>query len=332
LSEQMWYNLEMQMEVRRQMKIFEYDDVDPSGVLYLNLISLSYSLTQERVALIRRLDPRPLPYFAVYAIEDGIVAGQVAVYRLPMMTSEGPEDVGGVCAVCTHPAFSRHGIAGRLLAEVHSRMLAAGLRFSTLGTARHLAAYTLYQRQGYEAVFTASSTFVSFESVQRESSLRAEPADVQHLPLADALFERVAINRLGFAPRHPGFLPMLVATGDVAADAVWLLWQGNEVAGYAVAALSQPVLRIDHLLVAEGIDAAAAVAAVGQSAACAYAQVRVDHPSVAQSLRRAGFPATRANWSTFMVKPLAPDVTAADARRLFGIGTEQFMISAIDVT
>jgi hypothetical protein len=33
-----------------------------------------------------------------------------------------------------------------------------------------------------------------------------------------------------------------------------------------------------------------------------------------------------------MLKPLAPDVTLEDAPRLFGLGTEKFLISDLDVT
>jgi hypothetical protein len=33
-----------------------------------------------------------------------------------------------------------------------------------------------------------------------------------------------------------------------------------------------------------------------------------------------------------MVKPLIPEVTVEDARRLFGIGTDQFLISWLDTT
>jgi hypothetical protein len=33
-----------------------------------------------------------------------------------------------------------------------------------------------------------------------------------------------------------------------------------------------------------------------------------------------------------MVKPLIPDVTIEDARRLFGIDTNRFLISWLDVT
>jgi hypothetical protein len=33
-----------------------------------------------------------------------------------------------------------------------------------------------------------------------------------------------------------------------------------------------------------------------------------------------------------MLKPLLPELTADDARRLFGIGTDRFLISWLDVT
>ena len=46
------------------------------------------------------------------------------------VTTEGPVDVGGACAVCAHPAFSRRGIAARLLDEAHSRMRAGTCRSS----------------------------------------------------------------------------------------------------------------------------------------------------------------------------------------------------------
>ncbi len=77
------------------MKIVEYDDADPVGILHLNLLSLGWRLTPELAARIRRLDPRPLPCFAVYAIEDGVVAGQVGVYRLPMVSVNGRKTWAG---------------------------------------------------------------------------------------------------------------------------------------------------------------------------------------------------------------------------------------------
>jgi hypothetical protein len=45
------------------MQILEYDQVDPIQVLHLNLLSLDYALTPERVALMRALG-RIFPFFA----------------------------------------------------------------------------------------------------------------------------------------------------------------------------------------------------------------------------------------------------------------------------
>ncbi|MGE5221413.1 MAG: hypothetical protein ACM3PY_03185 [Omnitrophica WOR_2 bacterium] len=85
------------------MKILEYDQVDPAQVLYLNLLALGFSLTPEHAVHIRQTDPRLFPCFAIYAVEENKVLGQVGIFRLPMISIEGREDVGGVWAVSTHP-------------------------------------------------------------------------------------------------------------------------------------------------------------------------------------------------------------------------------------
>ena len=315
------------------MKIVEYDMADPLGVLNLNLLSLDYALTPERVALIRELDRRPFPFFALYAIEDGTVAGQVGVYRLPVMTTEGPEEVGSICAMCTHPAFSRRGIAAQLMDEAHKRMLAAGLRFSTLGTARHRGAYFLYRKQDYEDVFIPDSIFATYNRINPHADrLRAERADVKRLDDTDDIFRRIAANRLGFARRQNKFLTMLAVTGDLNADDLWLFWFNNIPVGYAVAQVTGPVLNVSNLLLQEGVDAAEAIAALAQTLNFFYIRIRVDSPSVSNDLQRAGFYAKSPDWSVFMVKALRPHLTVEDARGLLGTGTQNFLISWMDVT
>jgi len=314
------------------MKIVDYDQADPIGVLNLNLLSLDYALTPERVALIRHLDPRPFPFFGVYAIEGGIVAGQVAVYRLTMISTEGPEDVGGACAVCTHPAFNRQGIAARLFDETHARMRAAGLRFSTLGTTRYRGAYDFYRRQGYEDVLIANSTFARFDAVRKNSTLRVERASKERLPLADAFFPCAAAGRLGFARRTSSFLQMLAVTGDLNAQDVWLIWDQDNLAGYALARVQESILKVDDVLLADRTEAAEVVAAIAHETGAEYLHVRINRPSVAASLMRAGYPHAYPGWSTFMVKPLIPNVTTDDFRRRFGVSTEEFMIAPVDVT
>jgi GNAT superfamily N-acetyltransferase len=314
------------------MEIMEYDAVDPIGVLQLNLLCLGYALTPERMDRIRCLDPRPFPFFGVYAVEDGIVIGQVGVYRLPMMTVTGTEDVGGVYVVCTHPAFSRRGIAARLLDEAHARMRAAGLRFSTLGTNRYRTAHRLYLQQNYEDVYMPASTLTHRDLLKNPSHIHAERIASEKYHLADELFQRVAAGHLGFARRPEGFLAMMVATGDVGADEIWLLWNDSELIGYALAQVRESVLRVSNLLLIEGVEASAAVESLAHEMPVPYIQIRIDQSTIADSLRRAGYPLERPTWDVFMIKPLIPEATVEDARRLFGIGTERFLISKIDVT
>jgi hypothetical protein len=86
------------------MKILEYNDVDPLQVLNLSMLALEFPFTPEFAAHIRRTDPRLFPCLTVNAVEEDVVLGQVGVLRLPMISTEGREDVGGVWAVSTHTA------------------------------------------------------------------------------------------------------------------------------------------------------------------------------------------------------------------------------------
>src|SRR5512141_1347946 len=122
--------------ITNTMNIFEYNNVDPISVLHLTMLALGFPFTPEHAAHIRQTDPRPFPCFTVNAVEDEMVLGQVGLFRLPMIATDGREDVGGVWAVSTHPNYSGRGIASALLDEAHTRMRDTGLRFSTLGTDR----------------------------------------------------------------------------------------------------------------------------------------------------------------------------------------------------
>jgi GNAT superfamily N-acetyltransferase len=314
------------------MKILEYDQVDPLMVLHLNLLSLRYALTPERVALIRRLDPRPFPFFALYAVDQGIVVGQVGVFRLPVVTTEGPEDVGGVWAVSTHPAFGRHGIATKLLDEAHARMRAAGLRFSTLETSSHLGAHVLYLRQGYEDVATFTSALAERKTALRDTDLSAEHATKPQFHLAEDVFQEVAAGGLGFARRHDGFMTMLIETGEVDEDELWLISRQRKTVGYAVAKACEAVLVVSDLLLVDGEDAALAVSALARGSMTRYVRVIVGTIAHIASLRRADYRLATPSWSTFMIRPLLSDVTVGDANRLMGIGTERFVFSQLDTT
>lgn len=311
------------------MKILEYDAVDPLDVLQVNLLALEFDLTPERVAHIRQSDPRPFPFFAIYAVEDGEVLGQVGVFRLPMISNQGREDVGGVWAVSTHPQQSGRGVATLLLNEAHVRMRDAGLRFSTLGTNRYRVAYKLYRQHGYEDTQVLATALARWETAHRPTRLRARPPGTEGYDLVENSFRQVASDYLGFAWRHTPFAPL---RNKVSLDDIWILEENNRPIGYALAHLERSILEINCLLVPPEIDTTEAVAAVAAQFQASYVKVKITRPVECASLKRAGFQVAQPTWGAFMVKPLTPEVTIQDARELFGIGTDRFLISWLDMT
>ncbi len=311
------------------IKILEYEDVDPLGVLQVNLLALEFALTPEHVAHIRQSDPRPFPFFAIYAVEDDKVLGQVGVFRLPMISTEGREDVGGVWAVSTHPQQSNRGVASLLLNEAHTRMRNAGLRFSTLGTNRYRVGYRLYQHNGYEDTQILATALARWETAHRPTRLLARLVGSEGYDLVENIFRQVASSYLGFAWQHTPFAPL---RDKVSLDDIWILEENNRPIGYALAHLNKSMLEISCLLVPAGIDTTEAVAAVAARLQASYVKVKITRPTEVASLKRAGFQVAQPTWGAFMLKPLTPDVTVEDARKLFGIGTDRFLVSWLDMT
>jgi len=311
------------------MEILEYNDVDPLKVMYLTQLALDFALTPETVARIRKSDPRPFPCLAIYAVENDIVLGQVGIFSLPMISTEGREDVGGIWAVSTHPQYAGRGIASRLLDEAHNRMRETGLRFSTLGTNRYRVAYKLYRQHGYEETNVWATALAPWETAHQPTRLRAQPLGKEGYDFVDKIYMDIAQDYLGFAWRYIPFarLRRMVNSADI-----WILRENNRVIGYALTSPDQTILTISNLVLQRNIDAAEATAAVAAELKSAYIQVRVSRPVEITSLCRAGYHVSHPTWDAFMVKPLVPEVTFEDAQQLFGIGTDRFLISWLDVT
>jgi hypothetical protein len=89
--------------------------------------------------------------------------------------------------------------------------------------------------------------------------------------------------------------------------------------------ISIQILRVD-------IDALEAVAALVSNLKASYVRVTMNRPSDITGFQRAGWQTTHPTWDTFMVKPLLPELTVDEAQRLFGIGTDRFLISWLDTT
>jgi len=310
------------------MKILEYNDVDPLSVLHLTMLALDFPFTPEHAAHIRRTDPRPFPFFTLNAVEDDMVLGQVGVFRLPMISPNGREDVGGVWAVSTHPAHSGLRVASALLEEAHTRMRDAGLRFSTLGTNRYRTAYKLYQQHGYEDMQVHATALAKWETAHQPTRLSAQPIGSNGYEFVEKLFADIAQEYLGFAWRHTPFARLqLVNLSDI-----WIVQENGHPIGYAFVHADPSMLKVSNLTLKLGTDIAEAVAAITAELKSTYVQVKVTRPVEIESLGRAGYQVAHPTWGAFMVKPLVPDVATDDARRLFGIGTDRFLMSWLDIT
>lgn len=314
------------------MEILEYNEVDPLQVLDLTLLALDFPFTPEYAAHLRRTDPRPFPCLTVNAVEDDMVLGQVGVFRLPMISTGGREDVGGVWAVATHPLHSGLGVASALLEEAHTRMREAGLRFSTLGTSRSGVAYRLYQKHGYVDMNIWATASARWDTAHQPTRLRAQrpqPAGEGGFDLVTKIFDGLAADYLGFAWRHHPFIRL---QDKVDLEKIWVIWEGREPVGYVFASRENLVLKLNLQILRRDINAAEAVAAVASNLQASYLQVTMSRPSDIAGLQRAGWQVAHPNWDAFMVKPLVSNVTIEDARRLFDIGTDRFLISWLDVT
>jgi GNAT superfamily N-acetyltransferase len=316
---------------RDGLKILTYDEVDPLQALSATMLALDFPFTPEYVAHLRQTDPRPFPCFTVNAVDAArdLVVGQVGVFRLPIISTEGREDVGGVWAVSTHPEDARRGVASCLLEEAHTRMRAAGLRFSMLGTDRNRKDYKLYQRHGYVDMNIWGTAIARWETAHQPTRLRAQPSGAEGYDFVERIFEIAGRGYLGFAWRHTPFAPL---RERVPLEEIWVLSEHKETVGYIFAHKDDLMLKIDVQVLRPDIDAMEAIAAVTSHIRATYIRVNVSRPSDVASLQKAGFRVSHPNWDAFMVKPLDPGLIIDDARRLFGIGTDRFLISWLDIT
>jgi hypothetical protein len=278
------------------------------------------------------MDPRPFPCFALYALEGDVVVGQVGVFRLPVVSAAGAAEVGGVWAVATHPAWRGQGVASLLLNEAHARMAAVGLRFVTLGTNASRVAHRLYGKQGYSDLYSPTMATGCRELLRDRTEVRAEPAGITRLDLADRLFEQVARGQLGFARRHTPFFSFLHTRRYLDAQELWLLWRSNELIGYAAAMAKGQLLQVINLLLVNGATATMATAALARAANAQYIHTRLDQADHITAFAEAGFQVANEGWETFMVKPLAVDATIAEFRQLYGLEDSRFLSSFMDVT
>jgi hypothetical protein len=174
-----------------------------------------------------------------------------------------------------------------------------------------------------------ATALARWETAHQPTRLRARPPGSKGFDFIEKIFKNIASDYLGFAWRHTPFARL---RDKVSLEDIWVLWENNAPVGYFFAHKNNLMLQINIQLLRMDIDAAEAVSAIVSELKASYVQVTISRPSDIASLQRAGFMVAHPNWGAFMVKPLVPGVTVEDARRLFGMGTDRFLISWLDTT
>jgi len=309
------------------MEILAYDQVDPEDVFHITMLALGSALTPEISEHLQRTAHPPHPDLSVCAVEDDMVVGYAGVYPQPVLTIAGWEDVGCFWAVCIHPQYTGRGIATRLLEEVHVRMHAIGLRFSIFHTKRSLSAYQLFRRSGYEDMEIWATAVARWETAHQPTRLRAVPPDQGGYDLTEQVFRDAARGLLGFTLRQKPFSRL---QERVKLDEIQILWENDQPVGFALTSVDRSILYIRDLILKNGVNPGEAAAVLASREKTAFVYVKASRPVEIASLMQAGYQIAHPDWSAFLVKPLAPDVTLQEARRIFGIGTDRFLISCMD--
>jgi hypothetical protein len=174
-----------------------------------------------------------------------------------------------------------------------------------------------------------ATALTRWETAHRPTQLHAQPLGSEGYDFVEKIFADLSSDYLGFAWRHTPFAPL---RDKVKLEDIWVLYENKAVVGYVFAREEKSMLFISVQVLRMDINAAEAIAAITSQLKAAYVQVSINRPADIDSLRYSGWQVAHPNWDAFMVKPLLPDLTAEDARRLFGIGTDRFLISWLDQT
>jgi GNAT superfamily N-acetyltransferase len=190
-------------------KIVTYDELqDHNGFLLLMEAAFWWLVSPQRIAEVRKLDPRLRDQYGFGLLKGKELVGFVGVMDIPVKTRDGKKETAvGIHHVATHPAYSRQGISTRLFEYVHDYYRQRGYRFSFLFTSRSLVAWSLYCKLGYEDVpimgkFAPRAEKIITPGKGRKHKIVTRAADLIH---AERLFEEATANRVGFATRGPGW-------------------------------------------------------------------------------------------------------------------------------
>lgn len=314
------------------MRIRTFDELTPSmdsARLLVHLSSLGGAADRNAVRLWRARSDLFSDYVGVFAVERGEVLGQTLVKRLAYTFPGGTERIAAVASVGTRPDRARHGVARRLLEEVHRREREAGVRFVSLWTNFSWGAHRLYEQLGYRDTyaFPWAVRRPRTDPGARRAPGSAQPATLADLEAIERLHDRLAEGRLGFCRRPRRFLRLQAMTREVdPARELLVVRRDRAVTGYAhlqstaTRTISGELMagtRADRVRLVQGVERRA------HGAAVAFQHTPItDDPAL---FRRRGYARMGAGWYVFMTADLSGSGDSRAPASEFAVDDPRFL-------
>jgi len=307
------------------MRIRTYDEVDPYDIQRLVWTSFGWNMQAGWIRTLRRKDPRYLEDYAVYATEKGKPLAQVVPLRMTVRLTSGPEEVGGLQGVCSHPAVWGRGYVRRLIEDAHERFREMGLRISTLTTSRNIRGYHVYGGLGYKelAPFYCGSRRVP-RGRRRPEGLRVRKATRADLPVIQELFEAYTRGLCGWTMRDPDVLPAMASWHPTFLQRYRIAIRDGTAVGYFRTDPRRDVL-FEEMIVPRTRDFRDAIASIeararGKVSTTTWITCAKDR----KRLRGLGFDLEGPIGDTTMAVPLDRSLRGRDLPALFGAASGRF--------
>ncbi len=307
------------------MQIRSYDELDPYEVQKLTWTAFGWTLEERWIRTIRRKDPRHIDEFAVYATERGKPVAQVVPLTMDVRLTTGPEQVGGLQGVCSHPSVWGKGYTRRLIEHVHDRFRSMGLRISTLTTSRNIRGYGVYAGLGYvdlAPLYCASKRIP--KKRRRPEGIRVRKATKSDFRTIQALFGTYTRGLCGWTLRHPDTLAATFSWYSPYLGRYRIVMRDGKAVGYLRTVRDRDIL-FEEVIVPRMGDFRDAVAAMesqvrGKVATTTWITCEKDR----KRFRDLGYDLGGPIGDTTMAVPLDRSVRAAEVPRLFGATTGPF--------
>ena len=307
------------------MRVRTYDEIEPLEAFRLSFLTFGSAWDEAKVRRVRAHDRTYLEEFAVYAEERGRVLAQVVPRRLAVRTTSGVEEIGGLAAVCSHPAVWGRGFARRLMEATHNRFRELGLRMSALTTSRNIRGYGVYARLGYAdlAPFQQAMRQVTRRTAPKGYRLRA--ARRSDFSTIHRLYRTQTRRMLGWTERPEQALEWAVIRTRDYLEKYRIVLRDGKAVGY-LRTRPHDGITMEEVVAPNAQDFRAAVALIEAKAEAGIATVNwITAGSDAARFRNLGYTVEGPFPDTTMAVSLVKEIRTIDLPRRFGGSSGKFV-------